>query len=53
MPIAGRKLFNLNQEHTSTNCLFLSNPYNIEVRITSLLELLELLKFNRITISTT
>ena len=52
MPSASPKLLNLNQEHTSKRKVFWSNPYKIEVMIASLIEMLELLNFDHITICT-
>ena len=39
------KLLNLNQEHPSKKWFLWANPYKIEVRITSLIEMLELPNF--------
>ena len=46
------KLFNLNQGHPSEKFFFWSNPYEIEVMITSLIEMLELPNFGHMTPST-
>ena len=42
------KLLNLNQEHLSKKCFFWSNPYETEVIIISLIEMLVLPKFGRL-----
>ena len=49
---ASPKLLNLNQEHPSKNVFFWSNPYKIEIMLTSLIEILELLNFGHMTLST-
>ena len=45
------KLLNLNQVHLSKKLFFWSNPYKIEVMITSLIEMLELPNFGHMTTS--
>ena len=42
IPSTSPKLLNLNQEHPSKNWFFWLNPYNIEVMITCLIEMLVL-----------
>ena len=49
MPSASPKLLNLNQDHLSKMCFFWSNPYEINVMITSLTETLELPNFVHMT----
>ena len=49
MPSANPKLLNLNQMHPSKK--FWSNPEKVEVRITSLTEILELQNFGHMTMS--
>ena len=51
-PSASPKLLNLNQEHPSKKRFFWSNPYKIEVAITSLIEMLELPNFGHMNVST-
>ena len=46
------KLLNFNQDHSSKNQFFWSNPYKIEVMITSVIEMLELPNFGQMTAST-
>ena len=46
------KLMNLNQHHPAKKVVFWSNPYQIEVMITSLIEVLEVPNFGHITIFT-
>ena len=46
------KLLNLNQEHLSKKCFFWSHPYETEVIIISLIEMLELPNFGRLFAST-
>ena len=48
---ASSKLLNLNQDHPSKKWFFQSNPYKIEIVITSLIEMLELPNFRQMTIS--
>ena len=48
---ASPKLLNFNREHPSKNRFFWSNPYKIEVMITSLIEMLKLPNFDHMTIS--
>ena len=43
---------NLNQDHPSKKCFFWSNPYKIEIMITSLIEMQGLLNFGYMTTST-
>ena len=45
------KLLNLDQEHLQKSCFFRSNPYKIEVMITSLIVILELSNISHITTS--
>ena len=52
MPSPSPKLFDLNQKPLSKNWFFWSNPYKIEVMITSLIEMLELPNFGQMTKST-
>ena len=53
VPSAGPKLLNLNQDHPSKKKQFFwSNPYKIEVIITSLIQMLELPNFGHMTKST-
>ena len=49
MAIASPKLLNLNQYHPTKKWFFWSNPYKIEVMITSLIEMLELPNFGHAT----
>ena len=44
------KLLDLNQDHPSKKWFFWSNSYKIEIVITSLIEMLELLNFRQLTI---
>ena len=48
---ANPKLLNLNQDHSSKKRFFWSNPYKIEVMITSLTQMLELPNFGHMTTS--
>ena len=41
IPSATPKLLNLNQDHSPQKVVFWSNPYKIEVMITSLIEILD------------
>ena len=52
MPSVSPKLLNFNQEHPLKRWFFLSNPYKIEVMITSFIEMLELPNVNQMTTST-
>ena len=52
VPSGSPKLLNLNQDHPSKKCFFWSNPYKIEVMITSPIEMLELPNFGHMTTST-
>ena len=52
IPSASLKLLNFNQDHHSKKWFFWSNPYKIEVIITSLIEVLELPNFGHMTTST-
>ena len=52
MPSASSKLLNLNQEHASKNCFFWSNPYQIDIIITSVIEMLQLSTFAHMITST-
>ena len=45
------KLLNLNQDHPSKKRFFWSNPYKVEVMITSLIQMLELPNFRHMTTS--
>ena len=45
------KLLKLNQDHTSKDRFFWSNPYKIEVMINSLIKMLELQNFGHMTTS--
>ena len=49
---ASPKLLNCNQDHPSKKVFFWSNPYKMEVMITSLIEVLQLLNFDPIPTST-
>ena len=49
---ASPKLLNLNQDYSSKKCFFWSNPYKIEIMITSLIEMLELPNVGHMTTST-
>ena len=49
---ASLKLLNLNQDHPLKKQFFWSNPYKIEVMITSIMEMLVLPNFGYITTST-
>ena len=49
MSSASPKLLNLNQEHPSKNWFFWSNPYKLEIIITSLIEMPELPNFDHMT----
>ena len=46
------KLLDLKQDHSSKKWFFWTNPYEIEVMVTSLVEILELPNFGHITTST-
>ena len=46
IPSASLNLLNLNYEHPLKNWFLWSNPYKIEVNITFLIEMLELLNFD-------
>ena len=50
-PSARPTLLNLNQDHPSKKAIFWSNPYKIEVMITSLIHMLELPNFGHMTTS--
>ena len=52
VPSVSPKLLNLNQDHPSKKRFFWSNPYKLEVMITSLIEMLELPNFGHMTTST-
>ena len=52
VPSASPKLLNLDQDHPSKKWFFWSNPYNIEVVITSLIEMLQLPNFGHMNMST-
>ena len=52
IPRASPKLLNLNQEHSSKKWFLWLNSYKIEVLINSLMEMLELANFGRMTTST-
>ena len=52
MPIITSKLLKFNQEHCLKSWFFLWNSYKIEAMITSLIEILELLNFGHMTLST-
>ena len=52
IPSASPKLLNLNQEHPSKKLAFRSNPYKIEMMITSFIEVLELPNFGHMITST-
>ena len=47
IPSANRKLLNLNQVHPLKEWFFWSNPYKIDVIITSFIEMLELPNFKK------
>ena len=49
VPSASPKLLNLNQDHPSKKRFFWSNPYKIEVMITTLIQMLELPNFGYMT----
>ena len=49
IPSATPKLLNLNQDHSPQKVVFWSNPYKIEVMITSLIEILELSNLSNMT----
>ena len=51
VPSASPKLLNLNQDHLWKKRFFWPNPYKIEVVITSLIQILELPNFGRMTTS--
>ena len=51
VPSASPKLLNFNKDHPSKKRFFWSNPYNIEVMITSLIQTLELPNFGHVTTS--
>ena len=51
IPSASPKLLNLNQDHPSKKWFFWSNPYKIDVMVTSLIEMLELPNFGHMTTS--
>ena len=52
IPTASPKLLNLNQDHPSKKLVSWSNPYKIDVMITSLIEMLELPNLGHMTTST-
>ena len=52
IPNASPKLLNLNQDHASKKQFFRSNPYKIDVMITSLIEMLQLPIFGHMPTST-
>ena len=52
IPSASPKLLNLNQGHPLKNWFFWSNPYTIEVMMSSLIEILELPNFGHMIKST-
>ena len=52
MGTARPKLLNLNQDQPSKSVFFWSNPYKIEIMLTSLIEMLELLNFGHMITST-
>ena len=52
IPTASPKFLNLNQDHPSKKWFFWSNPYKIEVMITSLIEILGSPNFGHMTTST-
>ena len=52
VPSASPNLLNLDQDHPSKKWFFWSNPYNIEVVITSLIEMLQLPNFGHMNTST-
>ena len=49
IPSASPKLLNLNQKHPSKKLFFLSNPSEIEIMITSVIEMLYLPNFAQMT----
>ena len=51
-PNANPKLLNLNQDDPSKKWVFWSNPYKIDVMVTSLIEMLQLPNFGHMTTST-
>ena len=53
MPSTSPKLLSLNQDHPSKKWFFWSNPYKIEVMVTSLIEMLDLPNFGHMTTLTT
>ena len=52
VPSASPKLLNLNQDHPLKKRFLRSNPYKIEVVITSLIQMLELPNFGHMNTST-
>ena len=46
------KLLNLNQDQPSKNRFFVSSPYEIEAKVTSLIVMLQLTNFDHMTPST-
>ena len=52
VPSARPKLLDLNRDHPSKKQFFWSNPYKIEVMITSVIQMLELPDFGHMTTST-
>ena len=53
MPSTSPKLLSLNQDYPSKKWFFWSNPYKIEVMVTSLIEMLDLPNFGHMTTLTT
>ena len=51
IPSAAPKFLNLNQDHPSKKGFFWSNPYKIEIMITSFIQMLELANFGHMTTS--
>ena len=51
VPSARPKLLDLNRDHPSKKQFFWSNPYKIEVMITSVIQMLELPNFGHMTTS--
>ena len=49
IPSASPRLLHLDQKYPQKNCFFWTNPYEIEVMITSLIEMLQLPNFDHMT----
>ena len=52
LPSTGARLLDLNQDHPPKNFFFLSDPYKILLRITSMTEILDSPNFDHVAKST-